>query len=117
MKGIGIKEFGGNSFVVDSLPTVLGNVDVKELIIDLIHDLKETSESVKCADLLELRLSRSIASAAARASISKGTKLGIEEAQGLLKELFKCKSPHISPSGQPTVARFSDEEIAKQFRK
>ncbi len=117
MKGIGIKEFGGNSFVVDSLPTVLGNVDVKELIVDLIHDLKETSENVKCADLLEQRLSRSIASAAARASISKGTKLGIEEAQGLLKELFKCKSPHISPSGQPTVARFSDEEIAKQFRK
>jgi DNA mismatch repair protein MutL len=117
LKGIGIKEFGGNSFVVDSLPTILGNVDVKELIVDLIDDLKESSENVKCADLLEQRLSRSIASAAARASISKGTKLGIEEAQGLLKELFKCKSPHISPSGQPTVARFSDEEIAKQFRK
>lgn len=116
-KGISIKEFGGNSFVVDALPAIIGNVDVKALILDLIHDLKEAAEYTRESDFLEQRLSRSIASAAARASVSKSAKLGLEEAQGLLKELFKCKSPHISPTGQPTVARFSDEEIAKQFRK
>lgn len=116
-EGIGIKEFGGGSFVVDALPTILGDIDVKSLILDLIHDLNEMGEYTRDSSFMKERIARLLSSAAARASVSKSTLLSHEEAQNLLKELFKCKNPHISSIGLPTVARFSEEDIAKQFRK
>lgn len=116
-EGISIKEFGGGSFVVDALPAILGDVDVKSLILDLIHDLNELGEYTRDSGFMKERIARLLSSAAARGSVSKSTLLSSEEAQNLLKELFRCKSPHISSTGLPTVARFSEEDIAKQFRK
>ncbi len=116
-QGIGIQEFGGNSFIIQSLPALLGDVDVHTLMFDLLHDLKETRDYTLEHKFLEQKIFRSIAQAASKASVSKKSKLSMEEAQSLLRELVKCKSPHISPTGQPTVARFSEEEIEKQFKK
>ncbi len=73
--------------------------------------------SAKTAQFMEQKIIRSIASIASRSSVSKGKILQRWEAEELLKNLFRCKSPHISPTGQPTIAKFSDEEIAKQFKK
>lgn len=116
-QGIDIQEFGGNSFVIQALPSILIDLDITALMFDLLHDLKETADYKQGPQFLEQKIYRSLAHAASKASVSRKSKLSLEEAQTLLRELVQCKSPHISPTGQPTIARFSEDEIEKQFRK
>lgn len=108
--GIGVKEFGRNCFIIDALSPLFGEIDAEAFIYELIHSLGKGEEG-----WLEGEIERKLAALASRLALSRSTKMGIEEAQHLVAQLFLCKHPYQSPTGQPTLTSFDSQELAKRF--
>jgi DNA mismatch repair protein MutL len=58
-------------------------------------------------------LARSLAK---RASLKSGQKLGREEMQALIDNLFGCSTPNFAPDGTPTFFIFGLNKIESYFR-
>lgn len=101
--GIGIRSFGKNAFVVDSIPQPFENEEVHLLLEKLIEDLGGVKSPAKKE--LAFSLCRLI----------KRKKLSIEEGEKLVDELLKCEIPHECPRGRPTYVCLDEETITKRF--
>lgn len=111
--GISIQEFGPNTFKVDAIPQIFGNVDIKDLIANLLQRLADYQDE----DSFHKEQIRLISLAASRAAISKSRRLSMEESQSLLNQLMLCQMPYQCPQGKPTMANLNNDELAKQFLK
>jgi DNA mismatch repair protein MutL len=110
--GIKIHESGPNRFMVDALPEVFGNTDVRALVTDIVHGLSHYEEDKK----VEKEMTKQIALAASRAAISLTKRLSIDEAQRLTNQLLHCQMPLQCPLGKPTLLHLSQEELLKLFK-
>ncbi len=109
--GVGIKEFGKHSFMIDAIPTIFGDIDLEALVHELVHSLGR-DEQIK----VEGEVERKLASHASRLSLSRTKKMSIQEAEHLVERLFSCKHPYQSPSGQNTLTTFNQQELSKRFK-
>ena len=89
--GIGIKEFGHHVFVIDALPQIFGNADIKAFL----HDLLSEMHNWQPESALKQEKRAQIALAASRAAVSRNRRLTLEEAQTLVNQLMECS---LSPS-------------------
>lgn len=110
--GIHIHEVGLNSFVIDALPQIFGNVEIDKVILDLMENMQNFQDDGAVKKQLELRMAIS----ASHAAINKSKRLHVEEAQALINQLFACQSPFLCPQGKPTLACISSEELNKKFK-
>ena len=81
--GLSIENFGGNSIVVRETPAILGEVNAKSLILDILDELKDWSESNLIKEKLDAILSR----VACHGSIRSGRIMKGEEMNALLREM------------------------------
>lgn len=115
-----VPEFTGLGFRVDLLAD--GMVDVHAVPSD-VHPGSE--ESVLADMLQELehagrlpadrRRDGIAAIYAARQAVRRGNRLQPDEQRQLLRSLFACSVPHMSPSGAPTYIVLSYDEIGSRF--
>ena len=108
--GFSIEPFGGNTFLVRSLPTVLGNVDPARAVRVVVEDFEE-DETVLAAEV-EARL---MARVCKRAAVKAGQVLSITEQAELVQRLEQCLSPRTCPHGRPTMIHLSVEALERQF--
>jgi DNA mismatch repair protein MutL len=108
--GFSIEPFGGNTFLVRSLPTVLGNVDPARAVRVVVEDFEE-DETVLAAEI-EARL---MARVCKRAAVKAGQVLSIIEQTELVQRLEQCLSPRTCPHGRPTMIHLSVEALERQF--
>lgn len=111
--GIGIKEFGPDTFVIDAIPQVFGKVEVGNLIPEVVHKIKEGCNS----EAFKQEKKKMIALAASRSAVNRSKRLTLEEAQELVNSLMHCDIPYRCPMGKPTILHISSEDLAKQFLK
>jgi len=111
--GIHLQEFGQNSFLLDAVPQIFGNINIRSLILSILHDLSELHN----VNLIHQEKIKKIALAASRAAISYDRKLTLEEAQGLINQLVLCQQPYHCPVGKPILAHLSPENLLKLFHK
>jgi DNA mismatch repair protein MutL len=109
--GLSIQEFGPDTFLIDAIPQIFGNSNLKMLIADIIHDLREAHNE----QLIEIN--RKLAMAASKAAVKQEHRLALEEAEALAHQLAKCLHPYQCPVGKPTVIQIPPEDIAKLFQK
>lgn len=109
--GIHLQEFGKHTFLLDSIPVVMGNIDPGAFVQEIVSHLSETDNNQKLHEHMDRRISQS----AVRASISKDQRLSSHEGQTLMQQLFHCDVPWFCPQGKPTVVTISPEEIHKYF--
>jgi len=110
--GLQVQDFGNNSFIVNSIPQIFGDASIDNVILEIIHELQAyQNESVLKQEIL-----KKISQAAGRSAISNNKKLSIYEGQSLYDQLMKCQFPYQCPSGRPTLIKFTQEDIAKQFQ-
>ena len=112
LAGIHIQEFGPNSFIIDAIPEVFGNVDLQGLILNFVHDLRNFQD----IQGLKRQKDQQIALAASRAALSRDKKLSMQEAQALVNQLMVCQFPYQCPQGKPTMVPLSSEDLAKLFK-
>ncbi|NGX60900.1 MAG: DNA mismatch repair protein MutL [Chlamydiae bacterium] len=98
--GIGIRPFGGDTFVVDALPVSLETDELPTLIH---HFLEEGTLPP------ETRLGKALGKLPFRGVSS------LEEGKTLVNALFACQEPDVSPSGKPTHTPLTESSLQKLF--
>ena len=109
--GFEIEEFGGNSFLIRSVPTLSGKAEPKQLLQDIIADLAVTGKSSQ----IEVRQETVRKLVACHSAIKAGDKLTPQEMIQLIRDLLSTANPLTCPHGRPTMVRISPEELAKRF--
>ena len=111
--GFLVEEFGGNTFVIKAVPSLLTGADYRKLLLDILDEIKMHGLSRQMDRLREEILSVM----ACHPAIKVHRKLDMREMEQLLRDLFSCRMPHTCPHGRPTGIRFSMEEIKKMFKR
>ena len=58
-----------------------------------------------------------IASMSCKAAVKGNSKMSMEEARALFREMFKCDNPYHCPHGRPTMISMSKAEMEKKFHR
>lgn len=109
--GFELEEFGVNSFILRAVPAVTFRSLPKELIKDMICDLKE-SQKTDQIEILEEKIRKSIA---CHSAIKAGDKLSQQEMNQLIRDLFSTQNPQTCPHGRPTMIKINEDEICRKF--
>ncbi len=108
--GFSLEPFGLHSFVVKTIPSLLGRTQSKEVLYDIIEKLQERNVLQEVQEEIVTRM-------ACRAAVMAGEELTNERMRGILEELSRCKLPFTCPHGRPTLMKTEAEELEKKFRR
>lgn len=111
-EGFRIEEFGKDTFLIRSVPVVLGKLEDTSLLEDIISDLVSTDRAER-VDNRE-RITRIVA---CRGAIKAGTVCTPEQCQRVADQLRLTKNPFTCPHGRPTIIRFSREQLDGMFKR
>ncbi|MFD1550866.1 DNA mismatch repair endonuclease MutL [Putridiphycobacter roseus] len=100
----------GKKMLIKGAPAELSGYNLKGIIEDIAAAYK-SSEQKNDISITDLVL-KSIASSSA---IKGGTKLGLEQMQHIVDELFACENYLVSPHGKPVMITYNLEDIQKKF--
>ena len=111
--GFLVEEFGGGTFMIKAVPALMTGADARQLLTDIVDELKVHGKSGRLDALRDEVLSVM----ACHPAIKVHRRLSMQEMTGLLEDLFACRMPHSCPHGRPTVVRFSMDDIRKMFKR
>lgn len=107
--GFVIKGFGGNSIVLEGVPSGLKISKPDTIINDIIDEYsKNKNNSLDARDNVAK-------SYACKMAIKKGDPLTRDEMNQLIDRLFATQSPYFCPHGRPVIVTLSLEELDKRF--
>jgi len=109
--GFLLEEFGENTFLIKTVPSVFGRLQAKELLFDILGQLREGKN--KFEQIQEEIITRM----ACRASVKAGDVISIPEIQRLLEELSKTKLPYTCPHGRAVLIKVTVDELEKKFKR
>jgi DNA mismatch repair protein MutL len=109
--GVGVSEFGGDTFVVDALPAEFSGVRVREMLTDVARHLETLGERGSSTRWRE----EAIAQAACKAATKARDRLSLVELERLVVQLAGTEMPYTCPHGRPTLIHTSFKELAKRF--
>jgi DNA mismatch repair protein MutL len=109
--GIGIENFGPNTFKIDSLPGFLNVTDGAQFMRKVIDDLKSASDRSSPMRLGE----EMIATTVCRHAVKANDPLRYLEVEKLIQDLLECDLPYCCPHGRPTMIQISNAELEKKF--
>ncbi|OGV75071.1 MAG: hypothetical protein A2340_14600 [Lentisphaerae bacterium RIFOXYB12_FULL_60_10] len=109
--GFGISDFGGNAFVVDSLPACLGEASVGSIIMDIATAIEEAGPAGAKSRWRE----ETIARAACRAAVKAHDRLSVEVLEQIVRDLAATRMPYTCPHGRPTMILTSFHELQRRF--
>ena len=109
--GFEIEHFGDNTFIVQAVPAILKDRDIKPVILDIVMDLGSQDKAVvePIEELVKI--------SACRAAIKAGDDLGEGEMAFLLDTLSECDLPFTCPHGRPVTFDLTVDELEKRFRR
>lgn len=108
--GFQIEHFGGNSFIIQGVPSDLHSENVQPLFEGVLETYKYNQMGLKVDK--QQNLLRSIAR---NMAIKPGKVMLAEEMQSLIDDLFACQVPNVSPSGKNIILMIGLDEIEKRF--
>ncbi len=107
--GFLVQPFGGQSILVQGIPSTLRNWKEGGMLLDMLDDLSERGQSSN-PDTNDL-----VASFACHGAIRAGALMTVPEMQNLVDMLFATDVPLSCPHGRPTLIQFPLEELEKRF--
>ena len=110
--GFELEHFGGNTFLIRSVPAILVNVEWQAFLLDLIPILEE--EKLLVNDKVMDRL---LTVMACHGAIKAGQKMSHREMNMLMEQLDEMALPTNCPHGRPVFRMFSYYEIEKMFKR
>jgi DNA mismatch repair protein MutL len=111
--GLDVSDFGGNTILLSSYPTLLGRKPPPEILRSVIDHLMTQERPPAKEAMLHLLM----ATMACKAAVKAGDKLSPEEIAYLLHLREMAEDSHHCPHGRPTSLLFSRAELDKQFRR
>jgi len=110
--GFEIEPFGGDSFMIHAVPTVLNFPAPDVIIREMLEAALEEEKSPRW-DLL----SSLAKTASCHSALRAGQKLQPEEIRSLLEQLDRTRAPVTCPHGRPLACKLTHSEIARLFKR
>jgi len=104
--GFDIAPFGNNTFVVQGVPAALPGGEEKNVLDEVIHQLRHES-----SDPIAHRSDRLLAQLARRLSRNQQAIQQQENQQALIDELFACRQPEYTPGGKKVFTLVRKETL------
>lgn len=102
--------FDAENVLLEGIPVFMEATDIPAIFLQLIHDIQneipETGFSQN--DLIAKSLARS-------GAVKNGSSLALEQQAFMVRKLFLCKEPGISPYGKKTMVTLSRNELDNKF--
>ena len=111
--GMEIEAFGGNTFVVKSVPQVVAGEGVESLVKDIIGELASEGRTLKGEAITE----RILSIMACHGAIRANRILRDEEMQALLRDLEEVDFASTCPHGRPIFSEIDYPQLEKMFKR
>ncbi len=109
--GLTIEPFGGGAVAVRETPAILGEVDARAMILDILDELADQGESQMVQARIEAILSR----VACHGSVRSGRRMRAEEMNALLREMEATPHSGQCNHGRPTYVELKLSDIERLF--
>ena len=109
--GLSIEPFGQGAVAVQSVPALLGHVDVQRLVLDIVDELSDGGTQQSLQAQLEAILSR----VACHGSVRTGRRMQADEMNALLREMEATPHSGQCNHGRPTYVSLAMTDIEKLF--
>ena len=109
--GLSIEPFGQGAVAVQSVPAILGHVDVNRLVLDIVDELSDGGASQSLQSRLDAILSR----VACHGSVRTGRRMQADEMNALLREMEATPHSGQCNHGRPTYVSLAMSDIEKLF--
>jgi DNA mismatch repair protein MutL len=111
--GLVIEPFGGNTFIVKSVPAFLSTREARPLIIEIAENLILVGHSAG----LQKTLEQCCIIMACHGAIRANQQLSDQQLNGLLEQLDDCDNPSHCPHGRPTWIQWDQKTLEKSFKR
>lgn len=108
--GFEVEEFGESSVIVRAVPSLVGDSDVKDLILEIAQKLLEHK-----TDIVPDKIDWIYHSASCRGAVKAGDYTSREEQELFVKRLLSMPEIRFCPHGRPVFIKISKYDIEKQF--
>lgn len=109
--GLIIEPFGGGAIAVRETPAILGTVDARGMVLDILDELSDQNSSNAVQARIEAILSR----VACHGSIRSGRWMRTEEMNALLREMESTPHSGQCNHGRPTYVELKLSDIERLF--
>ncbi len=109
--GLSIEPFGQGAVAVQSVPALLGHVDVQRLVLDIVDELSDGGTQHSLQTQLDAILSR----VACHGSVRTGRRMQADEMNALLREMEATPHSGQCNHGRPTYVSLAMSDIEKLF--
>lgn len=111
--GFALEPFGGDSFLLRSVPAQLTDTNPQEVVGGIIAELSEWQQTGEMASRRESML----ATISCHAAIKAGQRLSREEMEKLVSDLWQTQTPAVCPHGDPIIIAMEAGQIARKFHR
>ena len=109
--GLGIEAFGGSAIAVRETPAILGTVNARALILDVLDELDEGDSS----NIVQAKIEAILSRVACHGSIRSGRWMRAEEMNALLREMEATPHSGQCNHGRPTYVELKLADIERLF--
>lgn len=109
--GLDFEPFGGDAIAIRATPALLGEINAKAMIEDVLDELADQGQSRSVQDRLEAILSR----VACHGSIRSGRQMRAEEMNALLRQMEATPHSGQCNHGRPTYVELRLSDIERLF--
>lgn len=109
--GLTLEPFGGGAVAVRETPAVLGEVNSRAMVLDILDELDDQGES----QLVQARIEAILSRVACHGSIRSGRRMQADEMNALLREMEATPHSGQCNHGRPTYVELKLADIEKLF--
>ncbi len=109
--GFGLSEFGGDTFIVDAVPAMLGPISAREMLMEAA----QSSDQGGARGGAERWTIERVAQAACKAAVKAHDRMTLEEIERLVVDLAATEMPYTCPHGRPTLMHLGFNELHRKF--
>jgi DNA mismatch repair protein MutL len=109
--GVGLREFGERTFLLDALPPFVKVADARAFALELVDELKAAGQGVNTARLGEHVVAKTVC----RHAVKANDPLSDRELEHLVEDLRRCSMPYTCPHGRPTLIEMNWRELERKF--
>ncbi|MGC1496130.1 MAG: DNA mismatch repair endonuclease MutL [Sulfitobacter sp.] len=109
--GLGIEAFGGNAIAVRETPAILGTVNARAMILDILDELADHNDS----NIVQAKIEAILSRIACHGSIRSGRWMRGEEMNALLREMEATPHSGQCNHGRPTYVELKLADIERLF--
>ncbi len=109
--GLTIEAFGGSAIAVRETPAILGEVDARGMVLDILDELDDQGES----QLVQARIEAILSRVACHGSIRSGRRMRADEMNALLREMEATPHSGQCNHGRPTYVELKLADIERLF--